>query len=355
MVRQYGAAEYYNGAASTMFGGPAASARSPGLQAGSDFTPGPPPVAPPTGQTPGGGGDDDDLPRVLRKDEEQPDPNNYKPGSPLPGSQVNPAQPAPQQTPGGSPPVGVNGGMISWGEPWSGEGDGPIVENCCDLKATMYPSTATPYGNLRAGDLLIISGNFPGSDESPSDYTPKYSDFAQMAGLQGYTLASVQPTTLAMFTKTINDALKTNGAPFNRIFLLSHAGGTVNGPSARFTPGSQPTGPSTERLNYNAGAKSLQDQTKNFPPSLAKALNGALAPSGIFVIQSCGYYNEQPNAYKERWLDNLTAMAKAAGHGVYASPGPGSPNLLKGLDTYSNGERTLGPYIGIGPDGRRLP
>ena len=57
----------------------------------------------------------------------------------------------------------------------------------------------------------------------------------------------------------------------------------------------------------------------NFP---AAVFNKALAPEGVLVIATCGYYKGDPihaisptQAYRKQWEDNLKAMAKASPSG----------------------------------------
>ncbi len=200
-------------------------------------------------------------------------------------------------------------------------------------------------------------------------YVPKFQDFQKAAPGQKYTLNPTRPTSIPMLQTAINNAVTANGGPFNRIILLSHAGGLVNAPAALLSKpdprapqpmaAPRPSGgvPLGNRMNYNARAMTRQLQRANFPLSLSNAIGEGLAPGGIFVLQSCGHYNELSEPGQKLWNDNLKAMAKAIGHGAYASQGNLEPNLSLGGTPYPYAENAPYPntYKGFGPDGNQLP
>jgi hypothetical protein len=224
----------------------------------------------------------------------------------------------------------------------------PIVAECPELTVRIGKrGYESPTGLLRPGDLVIVSGAFPGSDEGASPFTPKFNAIKEQALCRGYKVCPKQVSSPQELADAINDAVIANGGkPFRRILLISHAGGGLNGPSAKLSP--------VDRLAYNSNAGPRKSPTENLPSSVGRAINKALTPGGILVLATCGYYNGGDEKYKKAWLNNLKGWAQAVGHGVYASPGPAEPNLSMGADTYKYKERDPGSYVGFGPNGVAL-
>jgi hypothetical protein len=343
--------------------------------------------------------DPNDLPRIVTLAEEREQQPEYgdsrfpfpaKPNDPDAGPK-NAGPPPANPSPGSQTPP-----------PQTGQDAVPAAQT--GLLAPPDP-VFNPFALLGPGDLFIVSAKYP--DEAVSQYSPSYQNFIKQAPSQKYFLSSARPNSIPSLVTAINSAVKANGGPFNRILLLSHAGGGSSGPAARLSspnpaatrPGTSgargmasprpPSVPPLPRMNYNAAAQAQSEKTANFPPSLANAIGNGLAPGGIFVLQSCGYYNanaENEN-YQKSWENNLKAIAQAAGRGFYASPGPVVPrcpfrkslthpvvvspcqvtigtggeltkrtsSLAWGAIPYANEAKDPGKYIGFGPDGSRLP
>jgi hypothetical protein len=131
------------------------------------------------------------------------------------------------------------------------------------------------------------------------------------------------------------------GVPFRRIIIISHAGGEENGPSLSLDP----SGDSRNRLQYADGRRT---------DALRLAISGALAPGGILVFGSCGYYWKMDRVYRERWLANLRGIAQYLGVTVFASPGPASPDLQFGFRALLKKGGDRSPLFGYTPGGKRL-
>src|SRR5262249_51437700 len=86
-----------------------------------------------------------------------------------------------------------------------------------------------PTGFLRPGDLVIISGQYPGADEGASPFASKPEEYqARQATMKAkgpsYTVCGKRPRTIKELVNEINKAVQANKGPFRRIILVSHCG-----------------------------------------------------------------------------------------------------------------------------------
>ena len=88
--------------------------------------------------------------------------------------------------------------------------------------------------------------------------------------------------------------------------------------------------------------------------ALRLAIRSVLAPGGILVFGTCGYYWDKDRVYRERWLANLRGIAQYLGVTVFASPGLASPDLQFGFRAYLKKGGDRSPLFGYTPDGKRL-
>jgi len=227
------------------------------------------------------------------------------------------------------------------------------------------PAHATDPGGLAAaqstdpnagtgpGDLLILSRHYPGNDPNPGDGTKTDPDFEAAAARRRFYLAPDRPATLDDLTEAINKAVKANGGPFKRIILISHAGGPANGPAACMR--SSRSG--DQRMN-DVGSSDPNDPERlrngHITGPLSGAINRALTPNGVFVLATCGYYEESDNRrYRDRFKNNLKAMARQIGHPFYADALPSNPDPEFGSRTHDSRKVDTGvPHrVGADPDG----
>jgi hypothetical protein len=236
--------------------------------------------------------------------------------------------------------------------------------------ATRWLSAEAPF---QEGDLVIITDNCPVMHpEVPGD--PTFAQFEAAAAKNGFTLPQLHPKTLAELAKVVSGAaslhLATTGRPFQRIFILSHAGGTANSPSAFLGPGEV----------LKAG---------KVPPDLQAAVHGALSWNGILVLATCGYYDEDPGpepapgmhplkpyrqrdpkdpadaAFQTGWLRDLGLLAAGFKNAVYADRSDSVPSADPndaGTHRFSTKTPMNGtkyppnvPRIGVTPGGDQLP
>jgi RHS repeat-associated protein len=266
-------------------------------------------------------------------------------------------------------------------EPENGSGLSSVPPSSQSMPANVA-SAETPLG---PNDLLIISGNGPVTD--PAEDQPakndKIPDFEKSAQKNGFTLSNDHPQTQEDLAAAIEKALG-GGRTFNRIILLSHAGGEEDGPSAdlggySYAPLDGPLIHIPDRMTANY-----------ISPRLIKAIRKALGPNGVFILGTCGYYCEDPpengaKPYRTRddsnkadqraqseWKKNLKKIAKVLGRAVFADPCDSIPsadpkdagtkriltNPVWDPETKTwipPGRQKNKPRIGADPDGNLLP
>ena len=217
---------------------------------------------------------------------------------------------------------------------------------------------AKPIANLGPGDLVVVTKNSPVFDKA-EEGDATIQDYQDSLVDLKFTLANKNPTTIAQLVDVLNSY---RPGSFNRIFLVSHAGGQAKGPAAELQHGS-----TVQRLNWDSTIAPPNPQP-NFPPELVAALKRALAPNGIFILSTCGYYYEQRlpgnnyppqfKVYQGEFEKNLAGMAQAIGHPVYADATCSNPNARRGSVTHRGNPRIFKDppeRVGFGPDGKRIP
>ena len=137
------------------------------------------------------------------------------------------------------------------------------------------PSWECPEGNLGKGDLVIISGASPSAEgKKEGEGGATIADFENAAGPLGFTLSKINPTTVDSLAEAIKQGVIANrGKKFQRIIILSHAGGPTDSPSIELSE--------TDKLK--------PDKINN---GLIAEVTGALNRNGIVILASCGYFYE---------------------------------------------------------------
>jgi hypothetical protein len=222
----------------------------------------------------------------------------------------------------------------------------PTSSTTFDLFNPEPAPSPTPKLDLGPGDLVIVSGNIP-QGKPPASNPLQQPDFAAAGKKLGYAVSPRTPKTIAGLTAAINEAVKQNGGGFRRIVIYSHAGGPENAPALNLSPIPNDR---SQRINFDASA---EDKTQHMPKPFSTAINNALKPSGILVLASCGSVAVDEAALP-RWMLNLRGWGTETGRSVYASPGPGEADLLKGVKAYTDETRSV-PVDFIGVDGKGNP
>ena len=218
-----------------------------------------------------------------------------------------------------------------------------------------------PHTRLGPGDLVIITGNYPGADEGAvrksgnkgpdlkQEWARTAEDFRLASeGRNTFMLAPTNPTNFKALASAINEAVKANkGQPFRRILLISHAGGGRDTPACKLSK--EPNG---DRLFFKS--KSPAGERKNLPPEVAVAFANAIKSDGILVLASCGHCDDA-NHDNNSFLENVRGWAGTIGHAVYASAGPASPSISFGFQARDSETGELIPLIGFTSFGTRIP
>ncbi len=184
-----------------------------------------------------------------------------------------------------------------------------------------------------------------------------------------YLAGGRMPKRASEVAAAINQTIAANGGkPFRRIIIISHAGGSENGPSV--SPG---------------GKRLTATEFENDEGGLSTAIKNGLSPDGVLVLASCGYYWEEPipglpqsapyrlrgtgtpaqiqsdQNYQPQFWKNLGTIATAIGHPVFIDPVKSFPSANPNLAGSDRWYSTWGPprgtpirRLGVAPSGSKL-